>query len=245
MAEEEKQETRLLSESEKPEIKLERVPKNVFEITLPEWRERRFKAFKALISGRTPLDCIKERPGRGGSPQKYVDVGYMTEQANLLYNFEWTHEVLQEVERTNGKGEIVEVGAFIKVTVQTTSHTSWGQKDVARYTKDAFDGSHKAGDIISLFDDKKAAISDGIKKCLSYFGIAADVYAGKELEFYMEDMDEETKLTLTTDKKKKIFTKYMESKGLLWSQVFKILEVKDSSEITDWEDALKYIRKEV
>jgi len=225
-------------------IKAESIPQDIFTIDTKEFQKRRAEAFKRLINGKTPLDLQKERPGRGGTMQRYVDIGYMTEQANLLTRYSWQHEILEERERTNSKGEIVELGALVKVTIGNVSHTSWGQKDVARYSRNDPDGNYKAGDIISLFDDKKAAISDGIKKCLSYFGIAADVYANKELEFYLEDL-EAGDTEMKTDQSKRMFNKYIENQGLAYSKVFEILGVKNLSEITDFTEAYKKVKGEV
>jgi hypothetical protein len=207
-------------------------------VTMPVLDDKTFKkkrdeAIKRLVTGKTPFDCIKERPGRGGSVQKYVDIGYMTEQANLLTTFHWKHEVLRE-EEFKVKDKIVELGAFVRVTFygnsEEYSHESWGQKDVM-YMKD--DPTRP----VSFFDDKKAAISDGIKKCLSYFGIAADVYAGKEVEFYLDD--EEALAEMIERDGQGTFMAVLKARGLRPSKAFEMLGVKKLSEITDFGAAIK------
>ena len=170
----------------------------IFETVTSKQRE---EAIRNLITGLTPDADIKQRPGRGGSEVNYVNTYYMTRQISLLTGFRWKSECLKE--------QILEeeIGAKMKVTIWDSdskeySHESWGQKDIARYADNVYkrdrkgnivkdeEGNfiivHKAGDSISVFDDLKAAYSDGIKKCLSYFGIANDIYGGKEREVYTD-----------------------------------------------------------
>jgi recombination DNA repair RAD52 pathway protein len=150
----------------------------IFDIGLAE----RQKAMDVFLSGDTPREFIRKRPGRGGSTQEYVSTYYMTRLFNLITGFQWTSECLEEKYRPDATKPI-EIMVKMKVTTwnksnQPISHTAWGTKDVV-YTKQ--------GKIIALGDDLKAAYSDGIKKCLSYFGIADDVYGGKEAEVYVEE----------------------------------------------------------
>jgi hypothetical protein len=166
----------------------------------------REEAIKSLLTGKTPDNQIRYREGRGNSQQRYVNTYYSTRQANLLTGWRWSSKCLEEKARPDWNNPI-EIGAHIEVTIWDAkgneySHDAWGQKDVVRYEKTKYKMSkgkpvldekkqpiivYKRGDIISLFDDMKAAYSDGIKKCLSYFGIADDVYGPKELELYSTD----------------------------------------------------------
>ena len=200
--------------------------------------KQRQEALQTLLTGKTPEKYILTRPARGGGIAKYVNTYYMTRQISLVTGFRWNSECLKEEFRPN-KEEPVEIGAFMKVTIldgsgNEISHYSWGQKDVARYSYDDKKGNYKKGDMISLFDDLKAAYSDGIKKCLSYFGIANDIYGSKDYEAYEEELN---------DPKAKL-TKYIKDNDLSYSeQVFPTLEVKNFSEITDFEDALKKLKE--
>ncbi len=219
---------------------------NIFQIETASFQRRRQEAIRRLVSGRTPVQYIKQRPGRGNLVLNYVDIGYMVEQANLLSFFNWSHEVLKEEVRLGSDGLPVEVGALVRVRIGNVIHEAWGQKDVMRYTSDDPRGTYKRGDIISLFDDKKAAISDGIKKCLSYFGIAADVYAGKELEYFesegiSEDKPEVETATgtaqINTPDAAKAFMRFLQDKHILPSKAMEILGIKAWTEITDWKEA--------
>ena len=201
----------------------------------------RKKAIDNLIKGKTPINEVKQRPMRGGGEANYVNTYYMTHQISLITGFRWTSECLEE--RILDK----EIGAKMKVTVfdkdgNAFSQTSWGQKDIARWASDGKD--HKAGEPISIFDDIKAAYSDGIKKCLSYFGIANDIYGGKELEYFATDEAEESStVVMDDDKAKRAFNKYITDKGLKWSEVFTMLEVKSMSDITDYKEAYNKVKQ--
>lgn len=146
----------------------------IFEAGIGKQRE---EAIKNLIIGLTPDEHIKQRPAGGGRRVDYVNTYYMTRQISLITGFRWKSECLEERILED------EIGAKMKVTIWDSdgkeySHESWGQKTIAKYK-----GS---GGTISIFDDIKAAYSDGIKKCLSYFGIANDVYGGKDAEPYIQ-----------------------------------------------------------
>jgi hypothetical protein len=224
----------------------------------------RVKALQTLISGKTPVEVVKSRKGRGTDNQQYVNTYYMTRQANLITGWRWTSKTLEESARPDWTDPI-EVGAHIEVTIwnklgEKFSHDAWGQKDVSRYenlqykrdkngqvVKDTSGKEvivHKAGDIIALFDDRKAAISDGIKKGLSYFGIADDIYGGKEPELYLEEAEgegsekKEGSLQPTSaSQAQQRFVKYLRSAGISPSQAFKMLGVKGLGEITDYKAA--------
>lgn len=152
--------------------------------------KQRKEAIINLIIGHTPSEAIKQRPARGGMKVNYVNTYYMTRQISLITGYKWKSECLEERILDD------EIGAKMKVTIWDSdgkeySHESWGQKDIAKY-KEAYDrqgtllNPEKVGKPISIFDDLKAAYSDGIKKCLSYFGIANDIYGGKDLEHYSQ-----------------------------------------------------------
>jgi recombination DNA repair RAD52 pathway protein len=222
--------------------KKETAPETILPVlSNPEFLKRKKEAITRLTKGMTPLKEIKTRPGRGGGSQRYVDIAYMVEQANLLTTFNWKQEVVKEEEFKDSKSKVLEIGALVRVTFYTSdgsaiSKEQWGQKEVM----------YKGENPIAYFDDKKAAISDGVKKCLSYFGIAADVYAGKELEFYMEDKD--FLADMGNDEWQNVFNKLVKDNRLDYKTVFKVLNVKGLEEVKDFRKAhetLKsYIAKE-
>lgn len=141
-----------------------------------------------LITGfRWSSECLEEK----GFPD--IDRLITTFEAQ-----EWPADIKEKVIDIIKRAFLVnprEVGAHMKVTIYDAegnpySHQSWGQKDVGRYSSSG--KGHVMGQIISIFDDFKAATSDGIKKCLSYFGIGADVYGAKDLEFYERGQEDNT-----------------------------------------------------
>lgn len=211
--------------------------------------KERQEAINNLIKGKTPLKDIKQRDGRGGTTLNYVNTYYMTRQISLLTGWRWTSECIEE--RFFPEDKPREVGARMKVTIwdaqgKEYSHTSWGQKDISKWSKDNLAKGQKAGDPIAIFDDLKAAYSDGIKKCLSYFGIAADVYGGKELEFFADDSEDSSDgnvVDFAGDEAKRAFGKYIEKTGKRWSEVFEVLKVESMAEVTDYKDAYNKIKE--
>jgi hypothetical protein len=214
------------------------------QLTIFEVKNDQFqKALDSFISGNTPHDVIKKRPMRGGGDANYVNTYWMTEQIGLLTGFRWSSECLEEKAIPNWD-KPREIGAKMKVTIwdrigKTYNHTSWGQKEVAYY-KSTYADKSKAGLPMSIFDDLKAAYSDGIKKCLSYFGIARDIYGGKELEFFQDDS------TSTgdniTDSGADEFDRYISSIGMTYDQVFDILKITSFSEIKNYKLAYDTIK---
>ena len=208
--------------------------------------QERAEAIKAFLSGRTPQSEIQERDGRGGTRIKYVKTYYMTRQITLLTGSRWSHENTEERARPNWDDPI-EVGVKVRITVWDSnstaySHTAWGQKDVARF-KAKYGKDNKvlnpdqANKLISIFDDLKAAESDGIKKALSYFGIANDVYGGKEFEFFEETGEGEEQTEYSIKDAQRALDKYLQAKGKTWTWAFGVLGVKGLTEVTDYTDA--------
>jgi len=194
--------------------------------------KEREQAIRALLRGKTPVTEVRKRPARGGAEVNYVNTYYMTRQLALVTGFRWSSEYLEDRARPNWENP-VEVGVKVKITIwdnqgNSYSHTSWGGKEVARY---------KTGEIISLFDDLKAATSDAIKKAISYFGIASDVYGGKELEYF--DTDKE--LPSSNNENYQAFGKFLSQNHISVSKALAILKVDKLSDITDYSKAAKEV----
>jgi hypothetical protein len=223
-----------MTEKSNQELEINENAMTIFE-AVPD--EQRREAIKALLTGETPKKYILKRPARGGGEADYVNTYYMTRQISLVTGFRWKSECLKEMYRPS-EADPIEIGAFMKVTIldsndNETSHTSWGGQAVNRYSKDDPKGNYKKGDIISLFDDLKGAYSDGIKKCLSYFGIANDVYGSKDYELLEE---------IANDPRRKL-NLYIENKGLSYGDdVFPTLKVKGFGDITDYDKALEDLK---
>ncbi len=124
-----------------------------------------------FINQKTPKQYIKTRPGPGGIPLSYVEVGYVINLLNQVFGWDWDFKVL---EQQIGKKQVWVRG---ELAVRAKGHT---------ITKGQFGGAdikfnRNTGEAISIADDLKAAASDSLKKCASMLGIAGDVY-WKELE---------------------------------------------------------------
>lgn len=195
-------------------------------------------ALKNFITGKTPNEVIKQKPGKGGGPENYVNIYWMTEQIGLLTGFRWTSECLEE-KIIPSMDKPKEVGTKMRVTIwdkdnRQYQHTSWGQKTVGYSKKD--------NQPLSIFDDLKAAYSDGIKKCLSYFGIARDIYGGKELEFFADDSPSNAQNdTSGMDELDRYITKV----GLSYDKVFEILNITSLDEIKNYKLAYETIKNKV
>jgi len=165
----------------------------------------------AIISGRTPSNVIKKRPGKGGKIFSYVPHGYVIAVLNRAFGFDWDIETIpqkdgqmflymDEVYGPNPKRpekEVLYRGASVLVNVRLTvrirnpeapqdvlatiTKTATGEKEVIR-------GMSWGGLI-------KSAESDGFKKAASKLGVALDLYWKDEDNEYMpmsqEQIEEE------------------------------------------------------
>ena len=204
-------------------------------------------AIKSLISGKTPIAEVREKDGRGGK-DRYVNGYYMFRQASLITGFRWSSKCLRE-KYFPSEDTPSEVGALMEVTIydqsgNTFSHQSWGGNKVQRYNKDKReDGKliHKAGDIISLFDDLKAAYTDGIKKCLSYFGIANDIYGGKELNYFESEEEssngKQPGIVISSTDQRAALDAYIRNKHIRYDKALEIIGVSSMNDIIDYKAA--------
>ncbi len=196
-------------------------------------------AIKNLITGKTPAKEIREREVGGGKRAKYVNTYYMVRQIALITGFRWSSECLEE--RTYPPNPPYKyLGAKMKVTIwnkngEQFSHISWGEKPITEGT--------------GHFDQWKAAYSDGIKKCLSYFGIANDVYGGKDLQFLGDEPPETPRTSSSQPKPEPIsadrmkFLKFISDNKILVSKVMTILGVDNLDNITDWKQAYDKVKE--
>jgi len=115
-------------------------------------------AIKSLITGKTPITEVRKRDSRGGEIS-YVNGYYMFRQASLITGFRWSSKCLRE-KYIPDETAPVEVGALMQVTLYDQagnhySHQSWGSSEVKR--------RKSSGEIISLFDDLKAAYTEALR----------------------------------------------------------------------------------
>ncbi len=132
-----------------------------------------------FITQKTPRAYIKTRPGPGGMPLSYVEVGYVINTLNQVFGWDWDFRVLdQQV----GKKQVWVRG---ELSVRAKGHTivkgQFGGADIKL--------NRTTGEPVSIADDLKAAASDCLKKCASMLGIAGDVY-WQDLEMQAPETEE-------------------------------------------------------
>jgi len=154
------------------------------------------KALQHIISGVTPKEDfpgerIPARPVRGGATVNYVPGWWFIQQANALFQHRWSFEVLEFHVGENqvyckgqvtipipGYEETIEYPDGRKITKKvegtTITKTQFGGTDIKRKT-----GTR---DIIDIGDDLKSAATDAMKKCLTQFGFAPDIYGKRETQ---------------------------------------------------------------
>lgn len=153
-------------------------------------------ALKSLIEGKVypsdfPGNRIPTRPIRGGTTTRFVPAWWFVKNANALFNRDWDFEVLREYIGTDQVWVLVKVTVHVAALEEEETFPD-GRKIVRRKpTKDITKMQYGGADIkrlktdrsiIDLADDLKSAATDGMKKCLTLFGFAADVYGAREKE---------------------------------------------------------------
>lgn len=192
------------------------------------------EAIKNLISGKTPIKEVKQRQVGGGFNANYVNTYYMTRQISLITGFKWSSECLEE-RMHPATGDAKELGAKMKVTIWDNkgnqySHISWGSVEVKKN--------------VGFFDQWKAAYSDGIKKCLSYFGIANDVYGGKDLDYFgSEPSENESAVVVDASQMRDTFHRYLRDRHILVSKACEMLGITNINEVVDFKEAYNRLKE--
>jgi recombination DNA repair RAD52 pathway protein len=135
-----------------------------------------------LILKRTPEKYVRNRPAKGGGQWKYVSGGYVKKCLNLLFGFDWSFEILEQM--IMHKEAIVKGKLTINSNGKTIVKMQFGNKDIM-YRK----GTEEP---LSIGNDLKSAATDALKKCAAEIGIAADIYNAEE--FREVQVDTETEL---------------------------------------------------
>lgn len=135
-----------------------------------------------LILKRTPEKYVLNRPAKGGGQWKYVSGGYVKKCLNLLFGFDWSFEILDQM--IMHKEAIVKGKLTINSNGKTIVKMQFGNKDIT-YRK----GTEEP---LSIGNDLKSAATDALKKCAAEIGIAADIYNAEE--FREVQVDTETEL---------------------------------------------------
>ena len=119
-----------------------------------------------------PFDAkeIKSRRGRSGESIDYLSTSTVIRRLNEAFESEWSfeivsHEICEQEVVVLGKLSYCEVG--ISVTKM-----QFGNNQIARHTQGKYEG-----EIVSLGDNYKAAVSDSLKKCATQFGVGLSLYS--------------------------------------------------------------------
>lgn len=139
----------------------------------------------------TPQCFVKERPGRGNKPVKYVKGWYVKQVLNLATKFKWSNRIDGH---TITKDEVIVWGS---VTIELNdgkqyTQSSFGESELHYYKCDKIKSVqvacqkdktackvHTCEQTVSIGDDLKAAHTDMIKKAANIWGIAMDIYSNR------------------------------------------------------------------
>lgn len=142
----------------------------------------------AILSGRTPRNVIRKRPGKGGKTFSYIPHGYVTSALNKAFGFHWSFETL-----TNGKGDRFQFIEGQEVTsngkIVRTPSSVLVQGRLTVYVHDPNDMRQVIAVIAKDSTGEKefvpgmtwgamvkSAESDAFKRCAARLGIGSDLY---------------------------------------------------------------------
>jgi len=130
-------------------------------VTTPAFNE----AQQAILTQTTPEYAILTREGPRGKTLSYVEHGWVTEQLNLAFKWNWSWEIKEAMLLPNDQ-DPNEVCVLGRLTV----HSPKG--DIVKMQF----GSAKMKQGITIGARFKAASSDGLKKAASLLGLALDLH---------------------------------------------------------------------
>ena len=119
---------------------------------------------------KTQKDFIKKRPKRGGGQVNYIEGWYVKQVLNLATGFKWS----SFIDGSLRDGDFVIVWGRVVITIEGKEYTqsAFGRNEI-KYLK----GTKNP---VDLGDAYKSAQTDMIKKAANCWGIAMDVYSGRE-----------------------------------------------------------------
>ena len=109
---------------------------------------------------------IRQRKGRNGMLD-YVEGHSVIHRLNEALEGQWSFEIMQHEIRED------EVLVLAKLTAEGITKMNFGVSQVTR--------ERESGALVSLGDDLKAAGTDALKKCATFFGVGLHLYAEKPL----------------------------------------------------------------
>ncbi len=142
----------------------------------------------AILSGRTPRNVIRKRPGKGGKTFSYIPHGYVTSALNKAFGFHWSFETLPngkgdrfqflEATEVTSNGKIVKTPASVLVQGRLTVYVHEPQNMsnvIAVISKDST-GEKEFVPGMTWGAMVKSAESDAFKRCAARLGIGSDLY---------------------------------------------------------------------
>lgn len=141
------------------------------------------------------------RPAKGGGEWTYVKVSYVRKVLDSVFGFDWdfivetsVEEAFRVAERTGGivlKGYLICRVIDDSGRIREIKKNQFGRADV-KWRKGFSPQDTDRPMPLDIGNDFKAAASDGLKKCASLIGVAADVYEADEfMEILITDSDED------------------------------------------------------
>lgn len=154
---------------------------------------------------RTPHRFIRQRPGKGGGTFKYVTGAYMKKTLNYMFGWLWDSEVVRS-ENVIIDGVITEIVVDVKCTFRVYDEKTKEYLTITKTQAGGAEVKYKKGTKIPMdfANDRKAAITDGVKKCASELGIASDVYSEDEFRDIPEDVAKDVRESAKPSRKKSI-----------------------------------------
>ncbi len=131
---------------------------------------------------KTPPDYVKiiaDKSGKpilkNGSETHYVEGHVMKREANFAFLFNWDTEVLEVSEYDYEFTALVQCTfRFTEGHIVVKTQEGGADKKFSKKLKDK-EGNPR---LIMIADTKKAAITDGVKRCIADLGVNQDVYSG-------------------------------------------------------------------
>lgn len=148
-----------------------------------------------ILTSKTPDYAIKTRVGGGGRQLRYVSHGYVTDQLNKAFGFDWDYRLLPVFDGSIVKHVTVKTGENKKGEDILTHYISvYGELTVRIHNPskpaEILATITKPGPGSSIWfpsnewgDALKSAKSDGLKVAAHELGIALDLYWDDEAEF--------------------------------------------------------------
>jgi hypothetical protein len=190
----------------------------------------------------TEKELIRWRKIGGGKNAPYVAGSAFIARLNECFGFLWSYEVVETIkegEHIVTKGRLTfEIPGIKETTIADNGATvireirsikvvkeQYGGAEIKRYREPS--GKYKAGDMLDLANDYKAASTDAMKKCAVAAGLFLDVYSTLD--------DSEAPGNSKKATKDQLAAIMLRGKRLGWSEEETVAWVKEETKL-DMED---------